>query len=57
MFEVCKEVRIAAPSDAVWRIITDFPRYSAWTKTIKIEGRPEFGEWLTYVTAARRWAH
>lgn len=53
MFEVSREVRVAALPQAVWRIVTDLAGYRAWTKVILIEGEPKLGGAITYQIAGR----
>ncbi|PZQ55253.1 MAG: hypothetical protein DI570_22125, partial [Phenylobacterium zucineum] len=52
MFELSSAVTVLAPSHAVWRVITDFPRYRAWTKVVLIDGEPRVNEALNYQIAA-----
>ncbi len=44
MHEIRTEIRIAAPAELVWAILTDFPRYGRWNPLIRaIEGRASVG--------------
>jgi len=43
MFEVSREVKVNASPPAVWRVLTDFPGYPAWTKAVLVDGAPKVG--------------
>ncbi|WP_293676197.1 SRPBCC family protein [uncultured Phenylobacterium sp.] len=43
MFEISREVKVNAPPPAVWRVLTDFSGYRAWTKAVLVDGAPEVG--------------
>jgi hypothetical protein len=48
-------VDIDASRDAVWRVLTDFPRYDEWNPSMRIEGTPEVGTKLVvHLNADRR---
>ena len=36
-------VDIDASRDAVWHVLTDFPRYDEWSPSLRIAGTPEVG--------------
>lgn len=45
--QIDTHIDIAAPPDAVWRVLTDFARYGAWNPFMpSIEGAPRSGERL-----------
>jgi len=39
-------VDIDAPKEAVWDVLIDFPSYSEWNPSMRIEGTPEVGKKL-----------
>ena len=41
--EIDTTVDIDAGRDAVWRVLTDFPRYDEWNPSVRIEGTPKVG--------------
>lgn len=53
MFEVSREVRVAASPEAVWRVVTNLSGYRAWTKVIDIDGEPRVGAPINYQIAGR----
>lgn len=53
MFEVNREVRVAALPQAVWRVVTDFAAYRAWTKVILLDGEPKVGATISLQIAGR----
>lgn len=53
MFEVSREVRVAALPQAVWQVVTDLAGYRAWTKVILIDGEPTSGAAISYQIAGR----
>ncbi|WP_068878902.1 MULTISPECIES: SRPBCC family protein [unclassified Phenylobacterium] len=53
MFELSREVRVAAPPPAVWRVVTDLAGYRAWTKVVFVGGEPRVGAAITYQIAGR----
>lgn len=53
MFEVTREVRVAALPQAVWRAVTDFAAYRAWTKPILLDGEPKVGSTVSLQIAGR----
>ena len=47
MKEITTHVDIAAPPEAVWQVLMDFPSYSDWNPFIRtLEGTPDVGEQL-----------
>lgn len=51
MHTIRTEIRIAAPIDVVWAVLTDFPRYGRWNPFIRaVEGRATVGARLTLMS-------
>jgi len=44
-------VDIDASRDAVWHVLTDFPRYDEWSPSLRIAGTPEVGEHFFVLTS------
>lgn len=53
MFELSRAVTVNASPQAVWRVLTDFPGYRAWTKAILVDGAPEVGGAMNYQIGGR----
>lgn len=48
MFQLSSQVRVAASPADLWRVITDFPGFQAWTKAIVIDGTAAVGGTINY---------